>query len=381
MLSQVDSEATGSRQWTGLSTGAIQAPSDARSARVRLMLRPSGNTAAAWDDVAMVTTTAATPTPAPTATPEPTQPSLPPGTLPTGTPAPGETPPPAGEGTVTPPGTDDGDTGPPPPANGDGRTTVDVVAGEPPEGGPLLLSEVMSDPDTPEENTLNEWVEVLNVSDNPVDLAGWVIADRQRGVSLPSLIIYPGERGIIAASEADVPGGVPHVRVATGRIGYGLRNPGDAVLLFAPSGTLVDAMSYGDNDAYGPGQPPAPPTGETLGRAFEDGHPGPWQLTLYPAPGEPNVFPGEPTDDGAPMPAATPTSQVAGSTVEPADDSAADEELADEAAAPGTSDPPGTMSPIAWIVLGAAVGTAIVGIAPLAPRGLRRVKAWKRRGG
>ncbi len=363
-ISQQDSRLSTSQQWRALSTGAIQAPPNARSARVRLMLRPFGDTAANWDDALFTASAPATPTPVPTSTPSPSGGGTggPSGATPT--------PPPGAGGT--------GGSGGPAArggSTGGGSSTVSVTAGEEPKGGPLLLSEIMSDPDVAGENTLNEWVEVYNRTGEAVDLAGWIIADRSRGSYLPSLVVPPRSYAVIAARETALPDDVLSVRVPAGRIGYGLRNPGDAVMLFDASGTLVDAMSYGDIDSYGPGQPDAPPKGETLGRNVEHDAPGPWRLTLRPTPGEANVFPvledAEPDatpDDSEPAAAPTPIEDVAGEVTESSDG---------PAGVPVDED--GGVSPIAWLILGAAAGAGMVGAAPFVPAGWRRLKDLRNR--
>jgi hypothetical protein len=356
LMSQVDSAVTSSNQWTQLGTGAIQAPPAARSARVRLMLRPSGGASANWDDVWFDVSAPATPTPVPTATPA--SPGAPPpasnGSQPTQTPGATATPTPRSSG------------GPSP----SGARPAEVRAGQQPAGGALLLSEIMSDPDVRGDNNLNEWVEVYNPSDAPVDLAGWTIADRSRGNVLPSLVVPPGEYAIIAARETELPTDALVVRAPGGRIGFGLRNAGDAVLLYAPDGTLVDAMSYGDIDIYGPDQPPAPPKGETLGRDVESADPGPWRLTLRPTPGEANVFPElepEPEDEEQATPGATPDA----ATPTPTSGKSPSEAVLGES--PSIQEG-GSTSPLAWVVLGAAIAAGVFGLAPYVPRSVRRLR-------
>lgn len=260
-----------------------------------------------------------------------------------------------------------------------------VTAGEPVQGGSLLLSEIMSDPDVAGDNNLNEWVEVFNQGTNPVDLGGWVIADRHRGIPLPSLVVPPGEFAVIAAREAVLPDGIAFVRLA-GRIGNGLRNPGEAILLYAPDGTLVDAMSYGDNDSYGPGQPDAPPRGETLGRAFGDSGPGQWTLTLMPTPGQANQFPpfvedeDEDHDDAHPT-QEPPVDNQQGPVTPAADDPGPPASSEHDEAGVAISEGSTGTSPVAWLVFGAAAGAAIMGSIPLVPGGVKRLKELRRRGG
>lgn len=244
------------------------------------------------------------------------------------------------------------------------------------EGGALVLSEVMPNPDAPsDEHAAHEWVEVYNAGDDGVDLSGWAVADRSRAAFVEGVVVPAESYAVISAGGAEIPDGVIETGIGSSRFGYGLRNDGDAVLLYAPDGTLVDAMSYGDIDLYGPDQPDAPPPGETLARDVEAGEPGAWQLSLRPTPGDENVFPERAAE-----------SPTAGETPE-------DTPERDNARTPGAEDGPderdrtsepiaddGETSVLAWLVLGAAAGAGIAGMAPLAPAGWRRLQERRRRG-
>jgi hypothetical protein len=82
------------------------------------------------------------------------------------------------------------------------------------------------------------------------------------------------------------------VRVPDGEIGNGLNNGGDVIRLFAPDGSEIDAVSFGDNISVFDPAPAAPPTGRTLGLRFAGSDPDPlnWAVTEHSTPGEANVF-------------------------------------------------------------------------------------------
>jgi hypothetical protein len=322
-LSQVDSSVSSSAQWTALTTGPLKAPPGARSARFRMMLRPAGGFSAAFDEARLVEVTALTPTPAASPTPPATpRPTLQPATR-TSTPRPATGP--AATSTQS-----------------AGHSIQPAAAGAP----TLRITEVMPDPATEDADNDYEWVELYNWGDQPVDLAGWTISDARQGDVLPVLIVPGKTYVVIVAKRVTLPAGILAVPVPGGRIGAGLNNGGDALRLAAPDGTLIDAMSYGDDNSVLQDAPPAPGEGETLGRRSTDAD-STWAITLRPTPGEPNAFP-EPTPPAA-------TRETPKADVPPtgeSDPSATPAPGASEEAVGGRE----SASPVPWILLGIAGG-------------------------
>ncbi|HKS91700.1 MAG TPA: lamin tail domain-containing protein, partial [Tepidiformaceae bacterium] len=283
-LDSVDGSETTASDWTALDTGSVQAPDDAESARVKLMLRPaSGSGRALFDDVWLVPSEAGAATPSPTAT--------------------------ARAATATKTGSAPTHTATPRTGT---RSTQTAAAGQRPRSGattrataaplsangaltgpsPLRLSEFMSDPPKAGNDGSDEWVEITNVSGTTVSTAGWRISDAKTADDIPEASIAPGEYLVIAGKSADTGSATGVVRIADGVIGNGLSNGGDAIALLAPSGEVADAISYGSNtDIFEP-PPAAPDTGRSLGtrdpaaeQAAEN-----WDITLAPSPGQPNTF-------------------------------------------------------------------------------------------
>lgn len=120
-----------------------------------------------------------------------------------------------------------------------------------------------------------EWVEIQNLGDQPVDLAGWSVGDSERKTEL-SGTVAPHSRFVISTQELEP--GIAGFVVA--RIGNGLNNNADTISLFAPDGTRVDQVQYG-NDAI-----PAPDRGLSI--ALE---PERWVVTAHPTPGSLDVTP------------------------------------------------------------------------------------------
>ncbi len=176
----------------------------------------------------------------------------------------------------------------------------------------LLISEVLYDPLGTEPN--EEWIEVFNNSASPMELTDWTISDNlSTDVISPTTTIPAGGCMVIAASSEDFYANYPAftgaiVFIADGRIGNGLGNTDDRLILKDGEGTLIDQVSYGtDTTAF---DPPCPDVsaGHSLERSpanvdtdtFED-----WIDQEVPDPGEVNAP--TPTPTATTTPTATPT--------------------------------------------------------------------------
>jgi len=232
------------------------APAQAHSARVECVLQmvdvPAGPATAYFDDVSFTgpapstPTPCATPTPMPTATP--TVVTLPtPTATPTPCPTPKATPGPTSTPVVTPAASPTATITPGPTPTPDG-TRADT--------GDVLINEVQYDP--PQSGHAEhdfEWAEVYNPTEGTIDLRGWTVSDNVEIDPIPSLALPPGGFAVIAASEGfytnspDFEGTV--VFVEDGRIGNGLSNAGDCLILEDGSGNVIDAISYGDDSSQG----------------------------------------------------------------------------------------------------------------------------------
>lgn len=121
----------------------------------------------------------------------------------------------------------------------------------------LLISEVHYDlandgSQGSETGGANEWVELYNPTNNPVDLLNWSIGDGSSNDTITdtTLVMDPGSFLIITNATstaqfwelADV-----SVVFLQSSISGGLSNTGDYVALFDETATVVDAVSYGSN--------------------------------------------------------------------------------------------------------------------------------------
>ncbi len=209
-----------------LTTGSVQAPPNARSARVRVLLTPASSARARiWIDDAWFGEAAAI-VPTETATVAIAAQSN------DATPTSAETKP-----------------------GRSGRATSRVAGAAQTSGATgarIVINEVLYDPDGDGTDADGEWVELYNASDVAVSLAGWIIADGRGADALSDISIEPRGFAIVASSEAFT-AAYPKVRapaaIVGGRIGNGLDNNGDVLVLIDPAGAFVDAVSWGDDDA------------------------------------------------------------------------------------------------------------------------------------
>jgi uncharacterized repeat protein (TIGR01451 family) len=162
----------------------------------------------------------------------------------------------------------------------------------------LLITEVFYNTGlTPEDD--NEWIEIYNPTTNAVDLTGWSIQDTAPGAvdALPPATINPGEFIIIAADTNAFLAANPLyagqlLEIADGKIGSGLNNFGDGVLLRDAASVTVDAVSYGASTA---GLSPSVPTvaaGQSIARSPADNDTNTrndWTSQAVPDPGAGNL--------------------------------------------------------------------------------------------
>ena len=145
---------------------------------------------------------------------------------------------------------------PAPPA---GTALVRDIARPAPEAsagiGQVRITELMPNP-----SEGPEWVELANEGDEPVDLAGWQIGDKEKLKPL-SGVIEPGGRMVVES------------------IGNGLNDDGDRVRLIGPDGSEVDSVEYGTAEI------PAPAAGLSI--ALDQR----WAVNIEPSPDGKDVTP------------------------------------------------------------------------------------------
>jgi hypothetical protein len=114
----------------------------------------------------------------------------------------------------------------------------------------VKINEVMYDPLQPGDEAAWEWLELYNASGVPVDLGGWTLRDKGESDALPPLTLSSHSYLVVAVSDRfhDAYPAVTAVAMMNdARIGNGLANKGDRLLLYDASGKLADGVSWGDD--------------------------------------------------------------------------------------------------------------------------------------
>lgn len=109
----------------------------------------------------------------------------------------------------------------------------------------LVINEMMIDP-TPLVGLPDfEWIELLNFSNCTVNLAGWKLEVGTSQRILPEAVLLPGEL-VVLCSSAAAPQLAKWGRIVALGSFPALRNSGNRVTLYSPSGTAADVVSYSD---------------------------------------------------------------------------------------------------------------------------------------
>jgi len=132
----------------------------------------------------------------------------------------------------------------------------------------LRINEWMSDNSTfvkdPADHDYDDWFELYNPTAGAVDLTGWFLSDK---TNLPSLYLVPGGHIISPFGHLLVWADGEPQQNSTNRpdihVSFSLARSGEAILLSAPDGSLVDSVVFGpqfSNESQGR----SPDGGETI---------------------------------------------------------------------------------------------------------------------
>lgn len=136
--------------------------------------------------------------------------------------------------------------------------------------GSILITEVFYDVPNERDENSNEWLELFNPTNRAVVAHGWRIQDSKTTTLLPEFELEAGGVIVIAASDQamqafpDFAG--EFVVVESGELGNGLGNTGDQLALIDATGTVIDALSWGNNTAIFDPSAPDIKTGHSLQR-------------------------------------------------------------------------------------------------------------------
>ncbi len=140
----------------------------------------------------------------------------------------------------------------------------------------ILITEVEADPKLTGTDDANEWFELKNVSASAITLSGWTITDNNSSDTIPTITLGPGQCVIVAATangfQSEHPTNTHQVlTVADSKIGNGLNNSSDRLILKDNNGTEVDCLSWGsDTTCFSPAvSTPPDNTDQTIQRTSD----------------------------------------------------------------------------------------------------------------
>ena len=126
---------------------------------------------------------------------------------------------------------------------------------EPPTPASLVINEVLADPapgfdanrDGVASTSADEFIEIVNVGGEPIDLSGATLADAVsvRAIVPDGVVLEPGGALVLFGGGSPDPADFPGVQVAAGGSSLFLNNSGDTIVLSAAGGGVLAALSFG----------------------------------------------------------------------------------------------------------------------------------------
>lgn len=170
-------------------------------------------------------------------------------------------------------------------------TTIDLYFTEGNAATSVVINEINYN--SPPNADAGDWVELLNPTNDPVDLSNWVFKDDDNAhefVLPEGTLIEPQAYLVLCRSNDRFSDIHPGVSAYLGEFDFGLSSTGDEVRLYDASGQLVDSVAFGVSTPW-----PAEPNGggpslELIYFNFDNVLPESWQSssTYTGTPGAPN---------------------------------------------------------------------------------------------
>ncbi|HZI45654.1 MAG TPA: lamin tail domain-containing protein [Ilumatobacter sp.] len=115
-----------------------------------------------------------------------------------------------------------------------------------PGTSPIVVTEVMFDPETPRSERASEWFEVANLGTDAIDMSGWTITAGDYKVhTIGSLVVAPGSLAVLAASgDPAANGGITATYVYGTSPEVPLYNASGRVILKNRTGTVIDRVEW-----------------------------------------------------------------------------------------------------------------------------------------
>ncbi len=138
---------------------------------------------------------------------------------------------------------------------------------------------------------MEDWVELTNRSQIPVDLSGWTLKDSDdlHSFVIPNgTVLKPGEFLVLSQDTTALKTFFPNLKNLIGNISFGLSGNGESVRIFNSSMSLIDSVKYNDKYPW-----PLEANGKGYTLALKDPSlsniaPLNWKASLHGTPGEDN---------------------------------------------------------------------------------------------
>ncbi|HEY3266280.1 MAG TPA: lamin tail domain-containing protein [Armatimonadota bacterium] len=141
-----------------------------------------------------------------------------------------------------------------------------VGAMAPAHAGSVVVNEVQT---AGPSSAADEFVEIVNVSANPIDLNGWKLVYRSAAGTADTVLVRFSQGAAIPAGGVLVYGGSAYAGAKDGALSGALASSGGGVAIRDAEGARVDSVAYGDStaNAFVEGHPAvAPPAGHSIHR-------------------------------------------------------------------------------------------------------------------
>ena len=113
----------------------------------------------------------------------------------------------------------------------------------------LLINEIMQNPYAVSDEN-GEWFEIYNDGEAPINLEGWIIADKDDDTTViaESYLSHPGSYSIIGIDANESVNGGVNVDIEISE--FSLGNGSDEIILLNPSGIMVDSVGWDNGSTF-----------------------------------------------------------------------------------------------------------------------------------
>ena len=112
-----------------------------------------------------------------------------------------------------------------------------------PMDGKVIFNEI-----SPNNKESGDWVELFNLSEEPISLNGWIFRDTRHSFNLPNATIPAKGYLVLSADTVAFKSAFPKVKNIIGNFDFGISKKNEILRIFANNGALIDSVFYDLND-------------------------------------------------------------------------------------------------------------------------------------